>query len=74
MANVPTPKIKITEPDTFDGSPARFCNWKWQILIFVCAWQIMEDDDWILLTLSHMKCGMANAWATWYFDQHTTDA
>jgi hypothetical protein len=65
-------KIKVTEPDAFDGSPARFCDWKRQLLIYVRAHRIVDDDDRILLTLSYMKSGTANAWATRYFDEHAT--
>jgi hypothetical protein len=72
MANT-TPKLKVAEPDSFNSSPARFCGWKQQLLIYVHACHIMEDDDKILLALSFMKSSTANAWATRYFDEHTAD-
>jgi hypothetical protein len=65
-------KIKVAEPDTFDGSPARFHDWKRQLLIYVRACRIVEDDDRILLALSYMKSSTANAWATRYFDEYAT--
>jgi hypothetical protein len=59
---VDTPlKIKVAEPDSFDGMPARFCDWKRQLLIYVHTHHIVEDDDKVLLALSYMKSGMANA-------------
>jgi hypothetical protein len=72
MANTPT-KIKVTEPNAFDGSPARFHDWKWQLLIYVHAHHILEDDDKILLALSYMKSGTANAWATRNFNEHAAE-
>jgi hypothetical protein len=69
MANTPA-KIKVAEPDTFDGSPTCFHDWKQQLLIYVHTCCIVEDDEKILFTLSYMKSGMANAWATRYFDKH----
>jgi hypothetical protein len=65
-------KIKVAEPDSFDGSPARFRDWKQQLLIYVCARHIIDDDNRILLALSYMKSGTANAWETRYFDEHAT--
>jgi hypothetical protein len=70
MAN--NAKIKVTEPDSFDGSLARFHDWKRQLLIYVRARRIIDDNDRILLALSYMKSGTANAWATRYFDEHAT--
>jgi hypothetical protein len=72
MANTPA-KIKVVEPDAFDGSPAHFHDWKWQLLIYVCAHCIVEDNVKILFTLSYMKSGMTNAWATRYFDEHMAE-
>jgi hypothetical protein len=69
MANTPI-KIKVTDPDAFDSSPTHFCDWKWQLLIYICTHHIIEDNDKILLALLYMKSSTANTWATRYFDEH----
>jgi hypothetical protein len=72
MANT-APKLKVTEPDSVDGSPTRFCDWKRQLLIYIHTHHIIEDDDKILLVLLYMKSRTANAWATRYFDEHVAE-
>jgi hypothetical protein len=72
MANT-TPKLKVTKPNSFNGSPAHFHDWKQQLLIYICTHHIIEDNDKILLALSYMKSSTTNAWATRYFDKHMVE-
>lgn len=65
-----TPKIKVAEPNEFDGSPNKYRDWLRQLLIYIRAKKITDNEEKILLALSYMKTGTASAWATHFFDQH----
>jgi hypothetical protein len=61
-------KIKIAEPDVFDGHPANFRTFHRQVLIYIAGQEITKDDKKILLTLSYMKKSLAETWAQRFFD------
>ena len=73
MAAAAPPKIKVAEPEAFDGSASKFRDWHRQLLIYIRGCRITDDDDKILLTLSYMKSGTAAAWATRFFDSTVTN-
>jgi Ty3 transposon capsid-like protein/Zinc knuckle len=74
MATVAIPtKIKVAEPEAFDGSAHKFRDWHRQLLIYIRGRHIIADDDRILLTLSYMKTGTAAAWANRFFDLNAAD-
>lgn len=63
-------KIKVAEPDIFDGSIANFRDWVRQVAIYMRAKQVASDKSKILTTLSYMKKGNAAIWAQQYVDQY----
>src|SRR6202048_1068285 len=73
MAATAPLKIKVAEPEAFDGSASKFRDWHRQLLIYIRGCRITDDDDKILLTLSYMKSGTATAWATRFFDSTVTN-
>ena len=67
-------KVKVAEPDVFDGSPYKFRDWLRQLTIFIRAREIKDDEKKILIALSYMKSGTATAWANRWFDKNGTKA
>jgi hypothetical protein len=65
-----TSKVKVAEPDTFDGTPSLFRDWSRQIVVFLKARKVIDDSDKILTTLSYMKKGNAAIWAQQYVDRY----
>jgi hypothetical protein len=67
-----TAKIKLAEPEFFDGSHQQFRDWLRQILVFVQGCKVTDDEDKIFTTLSYMKGGAATVWAQKFVDDHLT--
>jgi hypothetical protein len=65
---VPSNKIKVAEPEVYDGSAKSFKDWHRQLRIYFLGRKITDDEERITLALSYMKTGLASAWATRYFD------
>lgn len=68
MPKTNTFKVKVAEPDTFDGTPSLFRDWSHQVVVFLRARKVTDDDDKILTALSYMKKGNAAIWAQQYVD------
>ena len=62
-------KIKVAEPNSYDGSPRTFRDWFRQVSIYLRAKKIEEDEARILVALSYMKEGMAANWANHFYDK-----
>jgi hypothetical protein len=70
QTNSNTNKIKVAEPDIFDGAVGNFRNWVRQVSIYLWAKEITSDKARILTTLSYMKKGTAAIWAQQHFNRH----
>ena len=70
MTTTTPEKIKVAEPDFFNGNPTEFRNWRRQLLIFLRAGKVDDDDDKILTALSYMKGGTATPWASRFINDN----
>ena len=62
------PKLKVAEPDFFDGTHSKFRDWMRQVNLYLRGRRITADDDRIIVTLSYMKGGTASTWAGRFLD------
>jgi hypothetical protein len=62
-------KLKVAEPDVFDGTPAKFRDFKRQLFVYYEGRGITDDKEKILFALSYMKQGLASKWAERFVNQ-----
>jgi hypothetical protein len=67
---VPPNKLKLAEPDNFDGSPIKYKGWLRQLELFMRGRKVTDDEDKIITALSYMNTGPATSWAENFIDDH----
>jgi Ty3 transposon capsid-like protein/Zinc knuckle len=64
------PKLKVHEPNEFDGTPANLRGFLREVQIYIRAKKITDDEEKILFMLSYMNKKTAADWAQHFFDTH----
>jgi len=62
-------KIKLTEPDAYDGTPAKFRGFMRQVNVYLAGRKVTEMTKGSRHA-SYMKHGLAATWAEDYVDMH----
>jgi hypothetical protein len=63
-------KIKVAQPDLFDGIPTKFADWQLQITLLMLAQGELSGPQKVIIALSYMKGGIAGPWAKKYLKQN----